>query len=198
MQIDKSFYVYAHFDEHDKVFYVGKGSGPRARSKRDRGTDWNERAKNGYTIQILRRNLSEQCALCMESIIIHSIGLDNLSNKLNGIYGNYSAEISDDTRKQISISLSGRKATKQQKLNMSLAQKGRKISKEMVARIRQNYKWEDHPKLDKTERTFFHEIYGEVRMIRYMLCNTYGLPNSKVSEMISGKRKSVKGWRMKN
>lgn len=68
-----SFYVYVHKDIRGKVFYVGKGTGDRARSE-DRGTDWCdyvERILGGtYEVEIIRDRISEQDALAIEDALM--------------------------------------------------------------------------------------------------------------------------------
>ena len=52
----------------------------------------------------------------------------------------------------------------------------------------------DNGMFDSSEYRFAHEDYGSVYCTRSSLIKTYGLSDSKVSLVISGRRKSHKGW----
>jgi len=66
------FYVYAHYDNTGRVFYIGKGIGNRSCKfhKGDRSDYWYRHVAkycpNGPTVQIWAGNLSEEAALAME------------------------------------------------------------------------------------------------------------------------------------
>lgn len=86
MTSDNIYYVYTHSRETDgSVFYVGKGKGDRAYSLKSRNAHWRNIAKkNGYTVDIVREQLSEQNAFKYEIELIASIGIDNLANICSG------------------------------------------------------------------------------------------------------------------
>lgn len=66
------FYTYLHLrnDSH-KVFYVGKGKGPRAYRKNDRSQHWkNIVAKHGYTVQIVANFQDEKDSFASEIELI--------------------------------------------------------------------------------------------------------------------------------
>jgi hypothetical protein len=72
----KKYYVYTHSDMSGKVFYVGKGTGNRAWTKRD-GKAW----KNKYGVEIVFDGLTEEEALDAEAVLIDSYGIENLANR---------------------------------------------------------------------------------------------------------------------
>lgn len=57
------YYVYAHRDLNGVVFYIGKGRLKRAYKKSGRNKDWQNIAVNGYTVEFIKSNISEQEAL---------------------------------------------------------------------------------------------------------------------------------------
>ena len=76
--------VYIHISHIDnKIFYVGCGGKYRATLKAQRTSLWNEVAKHGYDVKILKSGLSIDEALELEDFIIKTIGIDNLSNQGN-------------------------------------------------------------------------------------------------------------------
>lgn len=81
----RNFYVYVHRDLDGNIFYVGKGCGGRATST-DRHPVWtryvNERLGGHYTVDIVRRDLSEAEAEYLESTLISEYGR-NLVNWIN-------------------------------------------------------------------------------------------------------------------
>lgn len=74
------FYVYGHYTPDGKLFYIGKGTGYRARSKDNRSNSWHEVAKNGWTYKILFDNLSNKDALEKEEYLISNT--NGLVNKV--------------------------------------------------------------------------------------------------------------------
>lgn len=69
-----NFYIYAHRSiTTNKIFYIGKGKDNRAYIKRSRNNIWNQFAKTGYTIEIIKKNISEQKAYDIEHTYIKSL-----------------------------------------------------------------------------------------------------------------------------
>lgn len=68
--MDNKYCVYLHRDLEGSVFYVGKGTLKRAKSRQVRSIPWKERSKNGWTYQILKDGLSSQEALQLEEKLI--------------------------------------------------------------------------------------------------------------------------------
>lgn len=104
------YYVYFLLDPRDnKIFYVGKGIGNRVFQHLACAQDLNiENAKfdtirdiiqsgNPVHHYILRHGLTEEVAFEIEASIIDFVGIDNLSNKVNGHYSDdYGIKTTDE------------------------------------------------------------------------------------------------------
>jgi hypothetical protein len=81
----RDFYVYFHRDNAGNIFYVGKGTGHRARSK-DRHTIWkkyvNEHLDGRYSVEIYKDGLTEKEAEELEESLIEEYG-EQLVNWIN-------------------------------------------------------------------------------------------------------------------
>ena len=86
--------------------------------------------------------------------------------------------------------------TEESKKKMSEAHKGKKISEEHKRKMSEAKKGNKNSQ-DKTPRTFIHEEHGEVICTQYELRTKYNLTPGNLSRVVSGKYKSVKGWRLK-
>jgi integrase len=77
------FCVYAHrLRSTGQVFYVGKGTRLRAHTATGRTTAWHRKVMDdGFSVDILARELSEHEALQVERLCIERIGLRNLVNQ---------------------------------------------------------------------------------------------------------------------
>ena len=120
-------YVYLHTKPNGEIFYVGKGNGYRAYDKTNRNSHWKRTvAKYGYNISIFLDNLSDKKAYSVEMDLIEAIGLENLTNMNNGGEGVMTGlTFTDEHKRKISKALKGKKVSKEARLNMSKAQKGR-------------------------------------------------------------------------
>lgn len=81
-----NFYIYAHYTkDNNELFYIGKGKGDRAYSKKGRNKYWKSVSdKHDYTITILIKNLQEYDAFIQEILAIKE-----LSPKCNLTAGGY-------------------------------------------------------------------------------------------------------------
>ena len=79
-------YVYGHYKAYtDELFYIGKGTGNRAWSKRSRNPHWqNVVNKHGLVVKILEDGLTEEQAYEKEKQLIAEVGLENLTNMVKG------------------------------------------------------------------------------------------------------------------
>lgn len=77
------YYIYAHFNSDDKLFYIGKGTGNRAYTKYGRNKCWYEQAKHGFKVEILFDGLSNTKALILEEVTINHVKIENLCNMKN-------------------------------------------------------------------------------------------------------------------
>ena len=80
------YYVYLHKrNDTNCVFYVGKGKNKRAWSKGSRNKHWKHiTEKHGYSIEIIKSNLTESQAFEEEIITINTYGISNLVNMTIG------------------------------------------------------------------------------------------------------------------
>lgn len=80
--MNKSFYVYAHYNcENDECpFYIGKGKGSRAYNSKNRTDAWKQRASVGLVVKILQDDLTEEEAYLLETKLIEKYGREKYDN----------------------------------------------------------------------------------------------------------------------
>lgn len=132
------YYVYAHCKVSDsRPFYIGKGKGKRAYSKRGRSSFWKRVTnKHDWYVSILHSNLSEQDALSKEIEIIAWYGRrDNgtgiLVNLTDG--GESTTNLSEHSRQKISEKAKGRKVSDDVKNRLSLLNKGKFLKNPQIS-----------------------------------------------------------------
>lgn len=81
-----TFYIYGHYTaDTDELFYIGKGSGRRAWSTSGRNKYWKRKVKKyGLVVKLLHTDLEESIAFELEKQLITEVGLDNLTNIIEG------------------------------------------------------------------------------------------------------------------
>lgn len=229
-------YVYIHRKTSDRaVFYVGKGKGRRAWGRTGRNKWWLSVAeKHGCSVEILRDDLSEPCALALERAMICIIGKDALVNLVDGGGGISGWTHSAETKAKISAFNKGKKPTQraldalaghrgrftpEHRRRMSAAAKARPrrpLPEEVRRKIAASHMGirpsaetlrkmsaakvgkavgRASPTYDHTIRTFDHPEHGRFVGTRADFIAIHGLCDSCVSAVITGRRKSVKGWR---
>lgn len=121
MNEERRFYVYFHRrNDTGSVFYVGKGSGRRAYWKNQRNKHWHHVVdKHGYTVEIIKDNLTEDESFDLERNMIIQYGKENLCNYTDGGDG-----------------ASGAIRTEEQKEHMRQKMQGREFSSETIERMR--------------------------------------------------------------
>jgi len=148
MQVNnKCVYRHRRLDSHE-VFYVGIGIARRPYQTYDRSVYWKRIVnKAGYQVEILAENLSWEDACDLEKLLIVEYGRKDLGtgclvNMTDGGDGRINSIINNETRKKLSIhsknikrtkewcdrisaSLTGGKLSKEHKLKLSKAKKGR-------------------------------------------------------------------------
>lgn len=79
-------YVYGHYKvDTGELFYIGKGTGKRAWSKKKRNRYWYDVVANHeYEVRIIEDDLTEEQAFSREKELIAEAGLDNLVNMAEG------------------------------------------------------------------------------------------------------------------
>jgi len=153
------FYIYIHIrNDSSQPFYIGKGFGDRSHSKKSRNIYWNNIVnKYGYTIMILKDNLTEQEAFDLEIKIIKKYRkLYKLCNMTSGGEGTTSHKHSqksvlkmskfrkshigwshsEKTKEKISKAHKSRVFTEQHKINIGKTSIGRTHSEETKKRLR--------------------------------------------------------------
>lgn len=196
-KLRKDFYVYAHISNTTgKVFYIGKGSGRRAFSKKGRNTIWKSIAKSGFTVKIIKDHLFEECAFSFEKIIINSIGVENLSNLTSGGEGTSGWVPSREFRERLSEIRKGIPPHPNARAPDAIFRR--------IEKLRGKKHSEDHKRKigdalrgrarDKTRRyKFYHPDHGCVTTTISCLMSKYNLDRN-VRNMAEGKIKSTKGW----
>lgn len=122
------YYVYLHRrDDTNDVFYIGKGSGQRAKSISGRNDWWrNIYNKCGFTPEIVEKGLSEESAYNLEVELIkfyRDCGY-KLCNIADG-GGGASRKQSEETKKKISLKLKGRLTSEETRKKLSIANTGK-------------------------------------------------------------------------
>ncbi len=80
--INRTSCVYVHRDLQGSVFYVGSGSDQRPYDRSSRSEEWHEKAREGYTVEVLLQNVPDRkYAFKLEDRLIETYGLLNLTNK---------------------------------------------------------------------------------------------------------------------
>lgn len=103
--------VYTHLRPNDSIFYVGKGVPSRPYNKTKRSALWKkEVANNGFTVNIVKANLTEQEAFNLEIRLIKKLrqANANLVNLTNGGDGFKELCLTDEMRKKLSDSKVGK------------------------------------------------------------------------------------------
>jgi len=156
MSSDAYVYVHKRLDT-GQPFYVGKGSGNRATSKKDRNQYWKHIvAKAGFEAVIIQRNLTHKQALNAEKFTIAAlrkvhklVNLTDGGDGGNGLKGErhplFGKQRSDQTKAKISAALQGVSAggkakkgialTQSHKQAISLSLKGKPKSPQHIASV---------------------------------------------------------------
>lgn len=150
----KDFYVYVHYKKSDgAIFYIGKGKDDRYLSKYNRNQYWkNIVNKHGFKSKIIKKNMSEQCALVLEKIIIGMIGKEKLANLVDGGCGTSGWKHSDEARAKISAFNKGKKISQKSLEALIKRSKGKKLTEEHKKKLSDAKKGKPRPKLSLETR----------------------------------------------
>lgn len=132
--------VYRHRRlDNNIVFYIGIGKRKdRAFSKAGRNDYWKRIVDNkGYEVEIIASGISFEDAVELEILLIKEYGRKDLKkgflcNMTDGGDGCKGREMSDKNRHSLSIANTGRKASEETKLKMSISQKGKNLGKKLT------------------------------------------------------------------
>lgn len=199
------YYIYAYLRENNTPYYIGKGKNNRA-WKKGKGEVYPPKDKS--KIIIMETNLTEIGALALERFYIRWYGrIDNLTgslrNKTDGGDGTSNRIITEETRKKISLSSSGRKfqpRTEESKNKTRLSILGHKHTNETKQKISQQklgkkLSSEIRDKLGKK----FQVVYpcGEKIEIRNLnkFCQENNLNRQYMRNVANGKCQQYKGWK---
>lgn len=149
-QTENRFYVYEHLrSDTGAIFYVGKGTGNRysVRSHHHRNEFWQrtEKKAGGFCVRIVAKDVDEELAFLVEQerisqLRIVGVRLCNMTDGGDGTSGwvktpewrrkvgaaHRGKVISEETRKKLSISLTGYRHTDEVKARMSASKMGMK------------------------------------------------------------------------
>lgn len=203
--LDPVHYTYIHRRASDrKIFYVGKGKNRRAWSNDRKNLHWRRTvAKHGLIVEVVKDGMKEPCALTLERILVGMIGRENLVNLTDGGEGGTGYIPPPEVRAKMSAAKKGKprgpvpqhvkdkirashiglKATDQARENMRKAKVGKN-----VGRLSPSY--------DHTIRHFVHQDGYVFIGTRGDFIAKHGLADGCVSSVISGKQKTVKGWKI--
>ena len=134
---ENKYYVYEHLrNDTGEVFYVGKGTGFRAK-RRNRTKDWNQLVEEagGHTIRFVATELSEDEAYQYEIDRISEL-LSNGTKLLNKSIGGRGAkgckmpERGDEYRSNMSNAKKGHSVSEEARAKMSAWRTGKKFAKQ--------------------------------------------------------------------
>ena len=130
------FYVYLHRKKsNNDVFYVGKGFGKRAWKKTSRSEYWKRiENKHGRIVEIVKDGLQENEAFELEKEVIAFYGRKNLCNLNDGGYGGTNP--SKETRLKMSIAGKGKIVSEETREKKRIAATGKKHSEKTKEKLR--------------------------------------------------------------
>lgn len=136
----KGNYVYVHRKGSDgSVFYVGKGIGRRAWHTYKRNRWWRAiRDKHGRTVEIIKDNLPEACALSLERVLIamYKAQICNLTDGGQGVSGYKHTPEAIAVMKAKKAGYKPPRLTAEQYKKIGEARRGTKMSDEARAKMR--------------------------------------------------------------
>ena len=211
--------VYMHQLSDGRVFYIGMGAESRAFSQHNRNQHWKNIVKKygNFKVVIIIKNLSIEQAAEIEKFWIAHIGIKKLTNISSG--GEASAfgmRHTEETKRKISINSGSRRPEFKEKLrkafsgskNPMFGKTHSQKSKDAVSKARRNMRASPETKLKMSAKkrgeknnAFKNNIYVFKNLngkyfvgTQYHFRIEFKLLSCAVSQIISGKRKSHKGW----
>ena len=167
--------VYTHLRPNDSIFYVGKGVPSRPYNKNKRNYLWKQEVINngGFTVNIVKNNLTEQEAFNLEIRLIKKLRQANISlvNLTNGGDGFKELFITEELKKRFKESKTGKNnpmygkpITEEHRAKLKLRKPNKPwLGKTMNESIRRKMS-ESHKNKPLVECPHCHKIGGESGM----------------------------------
>lgn len=78
-------HAYIQVNEDGNVFYIGRGINGRSLGNHSSNQDWMDELNRNDEIRVIRviTNLSYEQSEFIEAVLIHKMGIDNLTNQMN-------------------------------------------------------------------------------------------------------------------
>ena len=197
------YYVYVHKKPDGEVFYVGKGCANRYLSNRHRSEYWRRIvAKYGFVAEIVHGGLTEDEAFSMEVLLIEHYGRDALCNLTDGGDGPSGYRHSEESRRAMSKSRTGKKHSQEtikkmsewHKMNCNPPFRGKNLSEDHRRKISQSMTGCRNGRFNGDTHVFVHPEHGAVCATQNWMVKTFGLHHGAISGMVSGAVKSCKCW----
>lgn len=118
------------------------------------------------------------------------------SKGYNATAGGGNARITLATKKKMSAAKRGRERTAETRAKISATLNGRKLTDEHCAKMGDALRGEKNPKFDPRILAFYHKEHGIKNCTQSALNTEFSLGGKHIYEVVSGKRKSHKGWTM--
>jgi len=133
------FYTYTHSTPEGRIFYVGKGKGGRAYSKKDRNRYWhNLVSKYGYEVEIHSYWSTDAEAIEHEKELIAQYRKEGLKlvNMTDGGEGHSGFTKSAETKAKLSASLKGRLVSQETREKIRAKHLGKLVSESTKEKLR--------------------------------------------------------------
>lgn len=210
--------VYFHRIPNGPVFYVGMGNINRAYNSISRNKKWKETVKTfGFEVIIIAENLSLNQACEIEKFWIQLIGVNNLTNvSIGGQCSAQGIKHTLETRMKISENSATKRPEIRKKLQEIMKGAGNpmygknhtlearaKISNSRIGQIAKQSTKNKMSIARKGEKNnaYDHRIhkFSNIECVEYLtqhnFRNKYSFSQSAISQLVSGKRKTHKGWK---
>lgn len=208
------FYVYQHLvPDTQQVFYVGKGSGKRAFSSKNRNVYWQRKVnKFGFKIDFVCKNVDEEFAYFVEKELIDVYKKRNvkLTNLTAGGIGGGSCSPTEETKRKLHVALVGKKKPDGFGEKIRKAQLGKKVSEATKLKLSQSHiglnVGEKHPMFGKKHTKETREKISKIQIGRKRSKETnekiiahaigsFWITNGKTSKRIKGHFVLPFGWK---
>ncbi len=203
------YYVYIHRKASTgEVFYVGKGYGDRAYSKRGRSKRWQHVVnKHGYIVDVVVKDIQEWYAfeLEIEMILLYGRkdkGNGTLINMTDGGEGVSGRRCTEETRQKISTSHKGKTISQDTRKKLSLINTGQFRSEEHRCNIGKSTKsrWANDSYKEKIKESKRHLMKPVIRSDGVVFesaadaSHSMSVLASHITEVCHGKRKTAYGY----